>query len=541
MSQAWDALRAHRAELDGVSLASFIDGEHRGEGFTHQLGELHVDLTRHLASDRTLELLRNLADERSVEPLRDAMFAGEPVNTTEHRPALHIALRNRSDRPILAGGVDVMPAVNAVLRRMQRFCDSIHDGSWRGFTGSRIETVVNIGIGGSDLGPVMATEALRPWWASGVRVRFVSNVDPSHLADTIRDLDPATTLFIIASKTFGTQETLSNAHAARRWIVAAMGDEAVSRHFVAVSTSAERVAAFGIDTANMFEFWDWVGGRYSMWSAIGLSIAVAVGFDQFEQMLEGAHDMDCHFRDAPMDRNIPMLLGLLDCWYRECWNCQSRAVLPYDQHLHRLPAYLQQLEMESNGKRTRLDGSPTTEGTAMVVWGEPGTNGQHSFHQMLHQGTTMVPSDFLVAAESCEQIDDDRYDILLANCLAQSEALARGRDLTHVQDAMRANGMSEADTTTLAPHKVMPGNRPSTTMLYKRLTPAMLGRLIALYEHRVFVQGAVWGIDSFDQWGVELGKRLASEILPSVVDPSAEGGDATTRRLTGCIAALRRN
>jgi len=539
MSQAWDALRSHRAEFDGILLNSLIDDARRGAHFTHQLGELHVDLTRHLANDRTLELLTELAAERSVESMRDAMFAGAPVNATEDRPALHIALRNCSDRPVLAGGVDVMPEVNEVLRRMRTFCDSIHDGSWRGFTNQRIETVVNIGIGGSDLGPVMATEALRPWWATGVRARFVSNVDPSHLADSVRDLDPATTLFIIASKTFGTQETLSNAHAARRWIVAALGDEAVSRHFVAVSTSVERVAEFGIDTANMFEFWDWVGGRYSMWSAIGLSIAVAIGFDQFEQLLEGAHEMDSHFRDAPTALNIPMLLGLLDCWYRECWNCQSRAVLPYDQHLHRLPAYLQQLEMESNGKRTRLDGSPTTEGTAFVVWGEPGTNGQHSFHQMLHQGTTMIPCDFLVGAESCDPVDYDRYDILVANCLAQAEALARGRDLAHVQDVMRANGMSDATIAALAPHKVMPGNRPSTTMVYKRLTPAMLGRLIALYEHRVFVQGAVWGIDSFDQWGVELGKHLASEILPSIIDPAADGGDTTTKRLAECIASLR--
>ena len=413
MSEAWDTLRSHRQELDGISLASLIDAADRDQHFTHQLGDLHVDLTRHLATDQTLELLFGLARERHVEALREAMFSGEPVNTTEGRAALHIALRNQSDRPILAGGVNVMPEVNAVLRKMQAFCESVHNGTWRGSTGQRIETVINIGIGGSDLGPAMATEALRPWWSNGLRVRFVSNVDPSHLSDTIRDLDPQTTLFIIASKTFGTQETLTNAHAARRWIAKALGETAVSRHFVAVSTNADRVAAFGIDTDNMFEFWDWVGGRYSMWSAIGLSIAMAIGFNQFTALLEGAHEMDCHFRDAPMHKNIPILLGLLDCWYRECWDCQSRAVLPYDQHLHRLPAYLQQLEMESNGKRTRIDGSPTAEGTAMIVWGEPGTNGQHSFHQMLHQGTTLVPCDFLVAATPTETVDDDRYDILV--------------------------------------------------------------------------------------------------------------------------------
>jgi glucose-6-phosphate isomerase len=540
MSEAWDTLRSHRQDLEGISLASLIDAADRGQYFTHQLGDLHVDLTRHLATDQTLELLFDLARERRVEALREAMFSGEPVNTTEDRAALHIALRNQSDRPILADGVNVMPEVNAVLRKMQAFCESVHNGTWRGSTGQRIETVINIGIGGSDLGPAMATEALRPWWSNGLHVRFVSNVDPSHLSDTIRDLDPETTLFIIASKTFGTQETLTNAHAARRWIAKALGETAVSRHFVAVSTNADRVAAFGIDTDNMFEFWDWVGGRYSMWSAIGLSIAMAIGFNQFTALLEGAHEMDCHFRDAPMHKNIPILLGLLDCWYRECWDCQSRAVLPYDQHLHRLPAYLQQLEMESNGKRTRIDGSPTTEGTAMIVWGEPGTNGQHSFHQMLHQGTTLVPCDFLVAATPTESVDDDRYDILFANCLAQAQALARGHGLDNIRAELEETGLSESDISTLAPQKVMPGNRPSTTFLYRQLDPATLGRLISLFEHRVFVQGAVWGIDSFDQWGVELGKHLATEILPGVVDGSATQGDATTRRLTTHMDALRR-
>ncbi len=539
MSDAWNALATHADQLRSVSLASLIDDPNRCDRFVRQLGELHVDLTRHLATNETIDLLLSLAEERSVTAMRDAMFAGEPVNTTEHRPALHVALRNTSDRPILAEGHDVMPAVHAVLRKMRKFCNAIHDGTWTGASGRRIDTVVNIGIGGSDLGPVMATEALRPWWSSGIRARFVSNVDPSHLADTTSDLDPATTLFIIASKTFGTQETLANAHAARRWIVEALGDEAVSRHFVAVSTNAERVENFGIDPENMFEFWDWVGGRYSMWSAIGLSIAVAVGFDQFERMLEGAHEIDCHFRDAPPAENIPIVLGLLDCWYRDCWQCQSRAVLPYDQHLHRLPAYLQQLEMESNGKRTRLDGSPTTHGTAFVVWGEPGTNGQHSFHQMLHQGTTMVPCDFFIAAESCEPTEDGRYDMLVANCLAQAEALARGRDLAQIEGALRASGMDEADVAALAPHKVMPGNRPSTTMLYKRLDPATLGRLIALHEHRVFVQGVIWGIDSFDQWGVELGKHLANEILPSVAGTTSGSGDATTQHLTARVHALR--
>jgi glucose-6-phosphate isomerase len=439
---------------------------------------------------------------------------------------------------MLVGGEDVMPAVRDVLARMKTFCDAIHDGSWQGATGQQIEHVVNIGIGGSDLGPVMATEALRPWWASGVRAHFVSNVDPAHLDDTLSPLNPATTLFIVASKTFGTQETLTNAHAARRWLVETLGEDAVSKHFVAVSTNAKRVGDFGIDT--MFEFWDWVGGRYSMWSSIGLSIAVAIGFDRFEQLLGGAHRMDQHFRGTPLAQNVPVLLGLLDCWYRDCWQCQTRAVLPYDQHLLRLPAYLQQLEMESNGKHTRLDGSPTTHGTAMVVWGEPGTNGQHSFHQMLHQGTTMVPCDFLMAAKSETNSPDERHDILLANCLAQAEVLARGRSLEQVKEKLAKTDLSAEAQGILAPHKVMPGNRPSTTMLYPRLDPAQLGAIIALYEHRVFVQGVIWGIDSFDQWGVELGKMLASELLPGVTGDGPISGDATSRRLADRMASMRR-
>ena len=531
MSRAWDDLSAHRGELEGASLASLCDAPGRGDQFVHEVDGMVVDLSRHLASEHTLELLAALARERNVEGLRDAMFAGEPVNTTEHRAAMHVALRNRSDRPMQVDGRDVMPGVRDVLRRMQSFCSALHEGDWRGGSGERITDVVNIGIGGSDLGPVMATEALRPWWASGVRAHFVSNVDPAHLADTIEPLDPARTLFIIASKTFGTQETLANAHAARRWIVESVGEDAVHRHFVAVSTNADRVAAFGIDTANMFEFWDWVGGRYSMWSAIGLSIAAAVGFTRFEEMLDGAHRMDAHFREAPLEQNVPMLLGLLDCWYRDCWGCRSRAVLPYDQHLARLPAYLQQLEMESNGKHTRLDGSHVDHGTSMVVWGEPGTNGQHSFHQMLHQGTTMVPCDFLVAANPSHASPDGRGDMLIANCLAQAEALARGRSLEAV--------LEDGTPPDLAPHKVMLGNRPSTTFLYSRLDPRRLGGLIAMYEHRVFTQGAIWGIDSFDQWGVELGKVLANAILPGISGEGPVSGDSVSRRLAASVSAMR--
>jgi len=528
MSGEWEALMNHRRSIDAMSLRSLCDAPGRADHFVLQVAGLTIDLTRHRADQRTIDLLLDLARSRNLENLRNALFAGEPVNTTEHRAAMHMALRNCSDVPMVVSGRDVMPAIRDVLERMKKFCDAIHSGEWRGATGQKISNVVNIGIGGSDLGPAMATQALRPWWSSGVNAHFVSNVDPSHLSDTLEGINPESTLFIVASKTFGTQETLANAHAARRWLVDALGEAAVARHFVAVSTAADRVSAFGIDAANMFEFWDWVGGRYSMWSAIGLSIAVAIGFERFESMLAGAHDVDRHFRDAPLDQNAPALLGLLDCWYRDCWDCQSRAVLPYDQHLHRLPAYLQQLEMESNGKRTRLDGTTVSHGTAMVVWGEPGTNGQHSFHQMLHQGTTMVPCDFLMAASPSCPPGDERHAMLLANCLAQSEALARGRTIEEI-DAPDV----------LAPHKVMPGNRPSTTIVYKRLDPATLGAIIALYEHRVFVQGAIWGIDSFDQWGVELGKVLANDILPGLTGAGDGSGDATTRRLLDLLGTLR--
>ena len=532
-----DQLSAHQHEIANLDLRDLIERDDRAATCTFEHDGLLVDLSRHLVTADTFDLLRKWSRERDVFARRDAMFAGDPINTTECRSVMHVALRNQSDRSMRVDGQDVMPAVRAQLDRMRSFVSTIHDGTWVGWTDKKINAVVNIGIGGSDLGPMMATEALRPFHVRGIRSYFVSNVDPSHLHDVLEDLDPESTLFIIASKTFGTQETLANAKAARRWLVEALGsDQAVARHFVAVSTNASRVESFGIDLDKMFTFWDWVGGRYSMWSSIGLSIMVAIGPSAFDALLHGAFEMDEHFRTAPAEENIPLNLGLLDCWYRDFWGCASRVSLPYDQHLRHLPAYLQQLEMESNGKQVQLDGSPVGSGTAMVVWGAAGTNGQHSFHQMLHQGTTVVPADFFIARRPIGDIDDGRHAMLVANCLAQAEVLARGRTLAEVTNAMRAAEDGDEDIKRLAPHRVMPGQRPSTIFAYDQLTPQTLGRLIAIHEHRVFVQGAMWNIDSFDQWGVELGKKVANTLLPTITGEQSGTGDATSQRL---IAFLR--
>lgn len=537
---AWNALQHHAATLEGSSLRDLFGADpDRFHRMCHTVGCLHIDCSKHIATDETMSLLLELARAADAEGLRDAMFSGEPINTSEGRAVLHVALRNRSDRPVTTGGEDVMPAVRNELERMRVFCTSVHDGTWKGFTGKRIADVVNIGIGGSDLGPVMVTEALRPYHRDDIACHFVSNVDPAHICDTLAALNPETTLFVVASKTFGTLETLTNAREARRWLIEASGEEsAVARHFVALSTNEGRVAEFGIDPANMFVFWDWVGGRYSLWSAIGLSIALATGFEHFEALLEGGFEMDEHFRTAPAERNVPLLLGLLDCWYRNCHDMQSLAVLPYDQHLHRLPAYLQQAMMESNGKHVDRRGRTVQRDTSPVLWGEPGTNGQHAFHQMLHQGTTRVPCDFILGMESHTALHSQHLD-LAANCIAQSEAMMRGRTESEVRAELAAAGLAPDAVDALASHKVMAGNRPSTTMLYPRLTPHVLGMLIALYEHRIFTAAAVWGIDAFDQWGVELGKSLAVSIRPMLDAAAAPGGrDAST---LGLIDLVRRH
>ncbi len=525
------------------SLASFAPRDHlrdlfakdpgRADRFFLQVGEhLFVDYSKNLITQDSMTALFGLARKTGVEALRDRMFAGEPINNTEQRAVLHVALRNRSTRPFSIAGRDVMPDVRAALEHMRTFSEAVRSGRWVGYSGLRITDVVNIGIGGSDLGPAMVAQALTPYTHDGPRTHFVSNVDGAHLADTLRTLHPATTLFTVASKTFTTQETMANARSAREWFLArAKDDAAVAKHFVAISTNESEVRAFGIAPENMFVFWDWVGGRYSLWSSIGLPIALAAGFGHFEQVLDGAHEMDEHFRTAPLEQNLPIVLGLLGVWYASVLGADSHAVLPYEQHLQRLPAYLQQLEMESNGKRVDRHGHPLDVQTAPIVWGEPGTNGQHAFYQLLHQGTRLVSTDFLVGIETHDPIGD-HHRLLVANCIAQTEALMRGKTEDEARAELEAQGLSAEAITRLAPHKVFPGNRPSTTIMYRKLGPRTLGMLLAMYEHRVFTMGAVWQINSFDQWGVELGKQLAATVAGDLAaGEAASNHDASTSHL----------
>jgi glucose-6-phosphate isomerase len=512
---AWTALEAHHAQVKDVHLRSlFADDPQRGERFTLEGAGLRLDYSKNRITAETMALLVRLAEESGLRARIDAMFRGDKINVTERRAVLHVALRAPAGSSIVVDGVDVVPGVHAVLDAMSAFATKVRSGAWTGHTGKRIRNVVNVGIGGSDLGPVMAYEALRFYGERSMTFRFVSNVDGADFVEATHDLDPAETLFVVASKTFTTLETMTNAGSARAWLLAGLGNDpaAVAKHFVAVSTNAEKVAEFGIDTANMFGFWDWVGGRYSMDSAIGLSTMLAVGPDHFRDMLGGFHDMDEHFRTAPFDRNLPVLLGLLAVWYNDFFGAQTVAVLPYAQYLKRFPAYLQQLTMESNGKHVTLDGNAVDYDTGPIYWGEPGTNGQHSFYQLIHQGTRLIPTDFIAFAHALTPLGRHQ-DMLIANVFAQTEALAFGKTLEQV----RAEGTDE----TLAPHRVFAGNRPSNTILADRLTPATLGRLVALYEHSVFTQGAIWGIDSFDQWGVELGKVLAQRIIPELESPGA--------------------
>ena len=502
---AWKALQEHYQKFRNLHLRQiFADDPGRGTRLTADAAGLYLDYSKHRVTDETLRLLLRLAEERGLAERIEAMFGGRKINATEQRAVLHVALRAPLGERIVVDGVDVVPHVHAVLDRMAAFADDVRDGRWMGHTGRPIRNVVNIGIGGSDLGPVMAYEAMRHYSRRDMTFRFVSNVDGTDFVEATRDLDPQETLFVVCSKTFTTLETLTNAHAARAWCLRALGDEAaVRRHFVAVSTNAEGVAKFGIDPANMFEFWDWVGGRYSMDSAIGLSTMLAVGPEHFREMLAGFHAMDQHFRSTPFDRNLPVIMGLLAVWYTNFFDARTVAVLPYDQYLKRFPAYLQQLTMESNGKHVTLDGVRVNYETSPIVWGEPGTNGQHSFYQLIHQGTKLIPCDFIAFSHSLNPLGG-HHDLLMANVFAQTEALAFGKTAEEVT----AEGMPAR----LVPHRVFEGNRPTTTILADRLTPTTLGSLLALYEHSVFTQGVIWGIDSFDQWGVELGKALAQRI-----------------------------
>jgi glucose-6-phosphate isomerase len=543
VTSEWQSLTRHFPTARSLELRTLFAGDpDRARRLSIDVGPLHVDYSKNRVTDETLKLLVALADRRGVAQARDRMFAGERINTTENRSVLHVALRNRSNRPILVDGADVMPAVNAVLAKMKSFVERVQAGTWTGHTGKQVTDIVNIGIGGSDLGPVMVTEALKHYWHPRLRPHFVSNVDGTHIAETLKRLDPATTLFIIASKTFTTQETLTNARTARAWLVEKLGSEAaVARHFVAVSTASAEVSKFGIDTANMFEFWDWVGGRYSLWSAIGLPIACMVGMARFEELLAGAGRMDEHFRTAPLAQNVPVVLGLLGVWYTDFFGAETHAVLPYDQYLHRLPAYLQQADMESNGKGVDKSGNRITDyATGPVVWGEPGTNGQHAFYQLIHQGTRLVPADFIAPARSHNPVGD-HHRILMANFFAQTEALMRGKTADEVRAEMLAAGMPKDKVEALVPHRTFTGNRPTTSILVDELTPESLGMLVAMYEHEIFVQGVIWDVNSFDQWGVELGKQLANKILPELAgDAKVTTHDSSTNALIDRYKAWRR-
>ena len=543
-AEAFDALqelKAHREEIGNPQLRNLFAGDpERFSRFSLQLDDLTLDFSKNRIVPETLPLLLNLADAAGVAELRDAMFAGAPINLTENRPVLHVALRAPADADFRVGGENVMPLVHGALDRICAFADGIRSGEIRGVAMDRFTDVVNIGIGGSDLGPAMAVAALVPYRGAGPKVHFVSNVDGAHLADTLAGLDAERTLFLVASKTFTTSETMTNAASARAWLAYRLGEEAVGDHFAAISTNGEKVAEFGIRPDRVFGFWDWVGGRYSVWSAIGLPLAISIGSPNFRAFLGGAHEMDKHFRSAPFAENMPVLMALLGVWYRNVWDFRTHAVLPYDQRLLRFAAHLQQLDMESNGKRVTRQSRLVEYRTGPVVWGEPGTNGQHAFFQLLHQGTEIVPADFLAAAEPREEMGD-HHAKLLANCFAQTEALAFGKTEAEVREELTQAGLSGEALEKLLLHKVFPGNRPTNTLLYRRLDPHMLGMLIALYEHKVFVQGAIWDINSFDQWGVELGKALATRLLPLVRDgASAEDLDSSTRGLVERCRAMRR-
>lgn len=532
-SAIWEALQAHYEEMKDVHLRDLFQSDpKRFDTFSIRFEDVLLDYSKNRINSRTMSLLRELAEESRLHEWIERMFEGDAINVTEGRAVLHTALRNRSKRPVWVNGRDVMPEVQAVLEQMRVFSEAVRSGQWKGYTGQPIRDVVNIGIGGSDLGPVMVTEALKPYSKRDLHLHFVSNVDGTHLSETLRVLNAETTLFIVASKTFTTQETLTNAHSAREWFLKATENpEHIAKHFVAISTNEKEVKAFGINPTNMFVFWDWVGGRYSLWSAIGLPIALSIGMDRFIELLEGAHSMDEHFRTAPWEQNMPVTLALVGLWYHNFFGCETHAILPYDQYLHRFAAYLQQADMESNGKSVQRDGRPVKWSTGPVVWGEPGTNGQHAFYQLIHQGTRLIPCDFIASARTHNPLGR-HHAILLSNFFAQTEALMMGKTPSEVRNELEKSGLGPEEVEALLPHKVFPGNRPSNSILVRQITPRVLGQLIALYEHKIFVQGVIWRINSFDQWGVELGKQLAKKILPELEAPGeVSSHDSSTNGL----------
>ena len=539
-SSAWQALARHYQEIAGLHMRDlFAADPQRFAKFSLQLGDILFDYSKNRITEQTISLLIDLAHQAGLSEHIEAMFTGKKINNSENRSVLHTALRNRENTPVNVDGQDIMPDVNRILAKMRKFSEAVRSGSWKGYSGKPIRDIVNIGIGGSDLGPKMVCEALKPYAAPGLNVHFVSNVDSTDLVETLKGLDPETTLFLIASKTFTTQETMTNAYSARAWFIAAAGDEsAVARHFAAMSTNAQEVSKFGIDTNNMFEFWDWVGGRYSLWSAIGVSIAIYLGMDLFEALLEGAYQADRHFRTAPFEVNVPVIMALLGVWYNNFFDAHSHAILPYDQYLANFPSYFQQGDMESNGKGVSREGVPVNYATGPVIWGQPGTNGQHAFYQLIHQGTRLIPCDFLAAIQSQNPLGDHQ-PILLSNYLAQTEALMKGKTFEEAQTELMAEGITGERLAKLAAAKTFPGNRPTNSFLYSRLTPGVLGALIACYEHKIFVQGVIWEINSFDQMGVELGKQLAKKILPELSSPGKIiNHDSSTNGLMNAIKAI---
>lgn len=537
-SKAWSALQDHFAQIKNTSLRdAFEQDTNRHDKFSLHLDDIHFDYSKNLITEETLPLLIELANHAQLKSKIDAMFSGAIINTTEHRAVLHTALRNRSNQPVYVDGQDVMPQINDVLAKMRAFCAKVHSGEWRGYSGKVITDIVNIGIGGSGLGPSMVATALTPYGSDNLKVHFVSNIDQANLVETLKPLSAETTLFIVASKLFNTQETMTNATSARNWFLDQAKDpQAVAKHFVAISTNAENVAKFGIDTSNMFEFWDWVGGRYSLWSAVGLSIALYIGMDRFEELLQGAYEVDQHFRNTPFDKNIPVVMGLLGIWYNNFFNAESHALLPYDQSMRYFADYFQQGDMESNGKNIDMNGEKVDYNTGPIIWGQPGTNGQHAFYQLIHQGTKLIPCDFIVAANSHYNLPN-HHDILVSNFLAQPEALMRGKNVEEVKQELSP---ADREDKVLVASKVFEGNKPSNSFLFKKLTPKTLGSLIALYEHKIFVQGVIWNINSFDQMGVELGKVLAKVILPELQNADIiSSHDSSTNALINLYKQLR--